>query len=132
MKKILIIDDDLDMVDAITTVLENNHFQVSSFNDTENLLERVKAESPDLLILDVMFPENVAGGFEMARKIRKEESLQKIPILIFSAINEQFKLGFMKFSQESISETFMPVNEFLEKPINCDILLETVHRLLKE
>ncbi len=131
MKKILIIDDDLDMVDALTTVLENHNFLVSSYTDMENVAERVKAESPDLLILDVMFPENPSGGFDMARKIRQDISLKNLPVIIFSAVNEQFKLGFMKFTQENIHEDFMPVNDFLEKPLDCDVLIEKVNKLLK-
>ena len=131
MKKILIIDDDMDMVDAIRIVLEGHNFLVAAYNDIENAVERIKSESPDLLILDVMFPENVSGGFEIARKIRKENSLKKLPVIIFSAVNEQFKLGFMKFTQDNISEDFMPVNDFLEKPLNSDVLLEKVNHFLK-
>ncbi|NUM35722.1 MAG: response regulator [Candidatus Brocadiae bacterium] len=130
MKKILIVDDDFDIVDAVKMVLENHGFHVVSHKNTKNAVEKIKAESPDLLILDVMFPENVCGGFEIAQDVRKEESLKQLPILIFSAINEQFKLGFMRFSQETVSDSLAEINDFLEKPFECDLLLEKIHKLL--
>ncbi|NUM35785.1 MAG: response regulator [Candidatus Brocadiae bacterium] len=131
MKKILVVDDDLDIVDAIKTVLESHGFSVASYNNTQDIVQKIKKETPDLLLLDVMFPENSSAGFEVARAIRKESSLAKLPIIIFSAVNEKFKLGFMKFSEDQIDPDYMPVNDFLEKPIDCDILLEKIAKVLK-
>ena len=122
-KKVLIIDDDIDIVDSITMVLEANDFEVKSYNDMEDVIDRVKSESPDVLILDVMFPENPSGGFEMARLIKQDVALKDLPIIILSAVNEKFKLG---FSNNNTANDFMPVNEFLEKPVNIDTLLQKV------
>ena len=127
MPKILIIDDDVDIVDAIKMVLEANDYQVAAYYDMENVVDRVKSEKPDLLILDVMFPENPSGGFEMARTIHEHEAFKNLPVMILSAINEKFKLG---FSGADIDPEFMPVDQFLEKPVDTDDLVKKIKQIL--
>ena len=71
MAKILIIDDDNDIIDSLTLVLEANGYQVGSKMDTDNLIADVKAANPDLIILDVIFPEDPQAGFKAARELHK-------------------------------------------------------------
>ena len=83
---------------------------------------------PDLVIMDVMFPEDSSAGFAMARAMRRTGSaLANVPILLLTAINTRFPLG---FSSKDIDEDWLPVTEFLEKPIDLDVLAERVKAML--
>ena len=85
-------------------------------------------ECPDLVILDVMFPESDTAGFTFARAMRHfNEKLKDIPILMLTAVNTKFPLG---FSSIDIDNNWLPVNDFLEKPVDLDVLRERVSRIL--
>ena len=89
----------------------------------------LKAKQPDLVILDAMFPENSSAGFELARKIRQsDETIKHVPILMLTAVNSKFPLG---FCDKDIDDAYMPVEDFLEKPVDFDILKNRVMTLLK-
>jgi len=128
-KKVYIIDDDHDIVDAMTIVLRKSGYEVAAQYDDERVAENVKAEKPDLIILDVMFPEDSSAGFSIARMIKNDEQIQRIPILMLSAVNERgIYVG--KFSNKDLDESFLPVNLFLEKPLKPNVLLERVASLI--
>ena len=127
-KKILIVDDDLDIVEVIKMILLSHQYQVTHFEDTANLLERVRKEKPDLIILDVMFPENPSEGVEACRALKRDHELKKIPVVILSAINEKYQ---MAFSNKERDQDFLPCDNFLEKPIDDTLLLKTVKDLIE-
>ena len=116
MAKILLIDDDRDMLDSLTMVLESVGHAVSVKLDTEGLEAEVEKLGPDLIILDVMFPEDPQAGFVAARALRGNPQMAKIPLLILSAVNQRSNLAF-GFSSEDINDSFMPVDGFIEKPV---------------
>ncbi len=130
-KKILIIDDDPDIVEAMRMPLEANTYNVITANNGEEGLRRAKDEIPDLVILDVMM-ETDTEGFHVAYELRSEEpdseykDCRNIPILMITAISQ--KKG-MNFSPEK-DDTFLPVNGFIEKPVQPKDLLEKVAELL--
>jgi DNA-binding response OmpR family regulator len=126
MSKILIIDDDNDFTEATKVILESRNYEVISADNTKEGLLLLESENPDLLILDIMM-ENKAAGIIISRQLRKNPKFRNLPILILSGIREQ--TGFF-FPGESKSDTFLPVNEFLEKPPLPEILLEKVENLL--
>lgn len=130
MAKILIIDDDTDIIDSLTLVLEANGYQVESKMDTDNLIADVKTANPDLIILDVIFPEDPQAGFKAARELHKDEALGHIPVLLLSAVNIKSNLAF-GFSESDISDDFMPVEAFIEKPVEPQVLLERIRGLLQ-
>ena len=130
MAKILIIDDDKDIIDSLTLVLEASGYQVESKMDTDNLIADVKTANPDLIILDVIFPEDPQAGFKAARELHKNEGLGHIPVLLLSAVNIKSNLAF-GFSESDISEDFMPVEAFIEKPVEPQVLLERIRHLLQ-
>ena len=83
---------------------------------------------PDLAILDVMFPEDASAGFGLARFMRNEkEQLKTVPTIMLTAINTKFPLG---FGPKDIDDSWMPVTDFLEKPVDFDILRDKVTKLL--
>ncbi len=129
MAKILIIDDDPDIVDSLTMILEAGGYQVSAKPDTDNLIRDVMEFNPDLIILDIIFPEDPQAGFKAARVLSKNEKVQGVPVLVLSAVNQRSNLSF-GFSETDISEDFMPVKGFLEKPVEPAALLEKVGKLL--
>jgi CheY-like chemotaxis protein len=129
--KILIIDDDPDIVEAMRMPLEANDYEVITANCGKEGLQSAKDQIPDLIILDVMM-ETDTEGFHVAYELRSEKqdseykNCRKIPILMITAISQ--KKG-MSFSPEK-DETFLPVNDFIEKPIQPKDLLKKVAELV--
>jgi len=130
MAYLAIVDDDADFALAIATALRTGGHEVETWHDTKSAIEGMQKRPPDLLILDVMFPESSSGGFELARELRHfSEHLERVPILMLTAINERFPLG---FSTRDIDDSWLPVADFLEKPVDIDVLRERVSALLQK
>jgi CheY-like chemotaxis protein len=110
-------------------ILEANGHQIVVKTDTDNLVDSVMQTSPDLIILDIIFPENPNAGFAAARELHKTEAVKNIPVLLLSAVNQMSKMSF-GFSEADISEDFMPVKGFIEKPVEPAVLLSKVNELL--
>ena len=128
MPYLLIVDDDEDFASTTATVLREEGYDVQVELDIDSAVISMESKPPDLAILDVMFPEDASAGFELARLMRHEkEQLKNIPILMLTAINTKFPLG---FGSKDIDEEWMPVTEFLEKPVDFDVLREKVAKLL--
>ena len=130
MAKVLIIDDDPDIIDSLTMVLEGSGYAVAVKKDTENLIEDVEKASPDLIILDVIFPEDPQAGFKAARVLSKDPRVKQVPVLLLSALNQLSNLSF-GISDNDISEDFMPVGAFIEKPVQPKVLLKRIEELLQ-
>ena len=131
--KILIIDDDPDLVESIRITLEANGYQVeSAYNGTDGL-GLVKETNPDLIILDVMM-DSITEGFQVLYQLRSPDPQSEykdyagIPILMVTGVSQKMH---MKFSPET-DEDYLPVDEMVEKPIQLDALLEKVGNLLKK
>ncbi|PIE02593.1 MAG: response regulator [Acidobacteria bacterium] len=129
MSKILIIDDDRDIVENLEMILEANGYDVAIKWDTDHLVEDVSRVNPDLIILDIMFPEDPQAGFNAARTLHKTKPLSKIPVILLSAVNQRSNMSF-GFSDSDISDDFMPVKSFIEKPVEPAVLLEKIKDLL--
>jgi DNA-binding response OmpR family regulator len=128
MAYVLIVDDDQDFAETIALVLRKEGYDVQIKFDTESAFQDMQNKTPDLVILDVMFPEDSSAGFELARIMRHEnETLKMIPILMLTAINAKFPLG---FGPNDIDSEWMPVTDFLEKPVDFDVLKDKVSKLL--
>ena len=128
MPYLLIVDDDEDFASTIAIVLRKEGYDVQVELDIDSAVKSMESKPPDLAILDVMFPEDASAGFELARFMRHEkEKLKNIPILMLTAINNKFPLG---FGPKDIDESWLPVTEFLEKPVDFDVLREKVAKLL--
>jgi len=129
MSYLLIVDDDDDFANAAAKVLQDAGHEVAVELDTENALKSMQQRQPDLLVLDVMFPESTSAGFELARKIRHhEDSLKDIPVLMLTAVNATFPLG---FGSGDIDDNWLPIADFLEKPVDFNVLRNKVSELLE-
>ena len=124
-KKIMIIDDDIDLVEAMRITLETDDYEVIDAQEGQKGLEILKKARPDLLILDVMMG-TLDEGFHLAYQIRKDDEIKDIPILMVTAVGAQTGFDFDLHKDED----FLPVNEFIEKPVNPKVLLDAVRRNL--
>ena len=130
MAKVLIIDDDEDIIDNLTMVLEKAGHTVRVKRDTEQVTASVVAIDPDVIILDVMFPQDPYAGFKAARELKADEKLGRIPILVLSAVNQRSGQAF-GFSDADLSEDFLPAQAFIEKPIEPKALVAKINAALK-
>lgn len=126
--KILIIDDDPDIVEAMRVILESRDYQVTSAKNGEDGLKKTETERPDLIILDIMM-ETADKGFDVAREIKKDKNSKNIPIIMLTAIKERIGLD---FKEEAGDETWLPVDDYVEKPLKAAELLTKVKLLLKK
>jgi len=131
--KVLVIDDDLDLVEGIRITLEANDYEVLSAKNGTEGLRMVKEIHPDLIILDVMM-DTVTEGFQVSYQLRSRDPQSEyreyshIPILMLTGISQKTD---MKFSPEA-DEDYLPVEEFMEKPIRFEALLEKVKKLIQK
>lgn len=132
--KILVVDDDENIVEAIKAILESRAYRVVTAFNKEQALERVRDSEPDLIILDVMM-SHITDGFEVARKLRADNRTNHIPIILLTAIHQELdkKLspGLIRYSPETDGE-YLPVDDFVDKPIQPDDLIERVEKLLSK
>lgn len=127
MTKIMIIDDDVDLLETLKEALAGAEVTVLTRDTTIGAVASALEERPDLFILDVMFPENPAAGFDLAREIRAERQLREIPIILLTAINQEFPGD---LAREDLGDDWFPVQELIEKPVDLVELRERVQRLL--
>lgn len=122
MTKILIVDDDPDMVDAGRFVLEGRGYEVVSASGVDEGMRVLAEAQPDLVILDVMM-EEPDDGIRMARQIRRKGLT--LPILMLTSVNVAMGLHIDKDSE------VVPVDEFQEKPVDPETLLAKVQMLVE-
>ncbi len=128
VKRVYVVDDDKDIVEAVSIVLESAGYEVGAQYDDKNVVANVAAFDPDLIILDVMFPEDSGAGFEMARALKSDDRTSGRPILMLSAVNDMgIYVG--RFSNRDRDPSWLPVEEFAEKPISPQALLTKVELL---
>ena len=125
--RILIIDDYPDITEAMSVVLENKGYVVDSAADGSAGMERLTANRPDLIILDVMMRTS-QEGFEFSRQLKNNAAYKAIPILMLTAVKEKTGLDFKSTAGD---ESWLPVEEFLDKPVKPNVLLEKVASLIQ-
>ncbi len=121
MVKILIVDDDPDMVEASRIVLERDGYSVEHASNVEEGLQKLAEAKPDLLILDVMM-EEPDDGLRFARQARRLGN--DLPILMLTSVNRALGIQIGK------DEEMVPVDEFVEKPVDPATLSAKVKELL--
>ena len=128
---ILIIDDNPDMALAVSMPLEAAGYQVAWAQSGREGLDKVMEIAPDLVILDVMM-ETSTAGFQVSLTLRSPDPrssyarFRGIPILMLTAIHTTTSLRF------GADEAYLPVDDFVEKPVDADVLLEKVKTLLAD
>jgi len=129
MAYLMIVDDDQPLANALATVLDSAGYEVGTEFSIENARESMKRRRPDLVLLDVMFPEDMTAGFSLARKMRHyKEEFRNVPVIMMTAINQESPI---QFSERDIDETWLPVSDFMNKPVDFDEMLEKISKLLE-
>ena len=126
--KIAVVDDDPDIRDSLQSILEGRQYTVITAADRIEGMEKIKAEKPDLIILDVMM-KTWQDGFEMSRELKKDPQLKDLPVLMLTGVKD--KTG-IDFKASAGDPAWCPVDEFLEKPVAPDVLLSKVEKLLSK
>jgi DNA-binding response OmpR family regulator len=125
-KKILIVDDDKDLLIAIQAILENKNYLVVTANNKIEGWEKIRSEKPDLAILDVMM-DTSHEGFDMAREIKKDEEFKDLPILMLTSISD---VTGVNFRAAAADPDWLPADDYIDKPVEPEELLEQVDNLL--
>ena len=121
-KKILVVDDEADVVTYLTSVLKDAGYETFEASNGEEAMEIVRREKPDLVTLDITMPEMT--GVKAYRTMKEDASLKKIPVVIVTGVTHDFK-------QFISSRTQVPPPEgYLEKPVQPEALLNEVRRLI--
>jgi CheY-like chemotaxis protein len=126
--RILIIDDDPDIIEAMSVVLTNRGYEVDSAADGSEGMEKLKANRPDVIILDVMMRTR-QEGFEVSRELKGNDEYKDIPILMLTAVKDKTGIDFKTTAGD---QSWLPVEGFLDKPVKPDILLEKVESLIQK
>ncbi len=124
-KKILVIDDDPDIIFAVQTFLEAHGYQVIAAATGIEGLEHVKLDRPDLILLDLMI-EDHDTGFQLTKKIKGDPALREIPIIMVSAVKERTGYGF----DQQRDGHWMKTDAFLEKPYDPEQVVELIQSIL--
>ncbi|MHC4496583.1 MAG: response regulator [Planctomycetota bacterium] len=124
--KILIVDDDPDFTVVMKTVLEGEQYNVITASTRAEGMERITADKPDLVILDVMM-STWSDGFEMARDLKKNPEYKDTPIIMLTGVEQRTGIGFKSTAGDP---EWLPVDGFLDKPVEPKVLLAEVKKLL--
>ena len=126
-KRILLVDDDPDIRDVMTIVLESAGYDVSSASDGQECLDRLRQEKPDLLILDLLMPR--IDGFAVYKELQSPgwSSHKDMPVLIVTSVREEAS----RRRYELETGQTLNISSYIEKPITPESLIETVGKLIK-
>jgi len=124
--RILLIDDDIDFVEATKTILESKPYEVMVAHEGDEGLRKAREENPDLILLDVIMP--VKDGFTAAEQIKKDPQLSKIPVLMLTAYASMGGETSIPVSRGFTLET----EDYIDKPVSPEELLARVEKHLKK
>jgi len=119
-KKILLVDDEPQLLDMVKMRLEANSYEVITAYDGQEAFEKTKKEKPDLIIMDLMLPK--MDGYKVCGLLKKDARFTKIPIIIFTARAQQADI---KLGEE------LGANAYITKPFEPKVLLDKIQELLK-
>ncbi len=125
-KLILLVDDDPNFLDATETVLESFGFRIKRAMSPEECFNQLKIELPDLIILDVMMAR-LDSGFDCCRKLKADDRTKHIPILMLTAVDKKYPFDFGGAAGEA---DWLPVDDFIDKPVEAMELVEHIRRLI--
>lgn len=123
LRKVLLVDDDVDLVETLKTVMEADGFVVDSANSGAEGLAKARMNPPEVIVLDVKM-ETLGEGFGVARELRSDERTKAIPIIMLSSVNQE-NVGF----RYNADEQWNPVDVFLDKPIKPARLIEEIRKI---
>jgi len=131
-KKILVVDDEPDVVAYLLSLFEDNDYIVVSASDGEDAMNKVKSEKPDLVTLDISMPEK--SGVRFYREVKQDAALKDIPVVIVTGVESTQDGGTGSDFQRFLStrKSIPPPDGFITKPIEKAELLGAVKKCLGE
>ncbi|MBE9541247.1 MAG: response regulator [Proteobacteria bacterium] len=127
-KKVLNVEDDPDTRTFVSTVLEENGYIPIMAIDGEEGMEKVKAERPDLIVLDILMPRK--SGIKMYHELKTDPSMKDIPVVMLSAVSKRTFLRSTAALTEFGNETVPEPQAYLEKPVEPEDLAEILKNIL--
>jgi len=127
-KKVLVVDDEMDMRIVITTVLETSGFQPIVTREGRTGIRKAREIQPDAIILDVMMPGE--GGVRMFKDLKADETLKMIPVIMLSAVKKESFLHYLKMLQSQVNQPIPMPSAYLEKPFDPEELIQTLQSVL--
>ena len=125
-KRILVVDDDPDFVEGARMVLEKSDFEVTAASSGKECLERIKEQSPDLILLDIMMPKK--SGFEVCKELKSNIEYNRIPVVMLTALKQR-----LSRTSYSIAEGLeLEAEDYLEKPIEPKELVSRLKKILEK
>jgi two-component system alkaline phosphatase synthesis response regulator PhoP len=132
-KKVLVVEDDPDAVETLKIVLEDGGYSVSSARNAAEGLEKVHADRPDIILLDIMMPEGTEG-FHLVWELRKDEdeACRNIPIIVLTAIHDRSWVKFYPDQTDPVykPDEYLPVQAFLDKPASSEQIISKIEEVL--
>ena len=123
-KKILLVDDDPDLISAFEAILYNKGYEVITALSKNEGIDKLRKNDPDLAILDVMMDEE-HDGFDMAREIKKANPA--LPVIMLTGISDVTGINFRAAMADP---SWLPADEYLDKPVKPQELIDTIEELL--
>jgi two-component system alkaline phosphatase synthesis response regulator PhoP len=123
-KKILVVDDDPDLVDATSMILQSKKYDVVTAYDGVEGMEQAIKEKPDLIVLDVMMPQK--DGYTLCKELKADPDLRRIPVLLLTAVVSH--ISTTRFTQQMGMET--EADDFIDKPVEPQVLVDRIEALL--
>lgn len=118
MQRILVVDDDQDILEVLKYILEESGYVVDTLSDGHLLFDKIHEHTPDLILLDIML--GTVDGRELCKAIKSNEDTHKIPVIMVSASHTA--TGYFNAD--------LGPNDFVAKPFDINDLLDTVHKQL--
>jgi CheY-like chemotaxis protein len=129
-KRVLVVDDEADVVTYLVTLLEDNGYATDTANDGNEAMKRVKANKPDLITLDLSMPEK--SGVKFYRELRGDPELANIPVVMVTAVTGYADSSEVYKKFISTRKQVPPPDGFIPKPIDQQEMLKTVKALLSK
>lgn len=125
MPRVIVIDDDQDYLESIRVMLDSVDFEVEIASNPDEGIRKVDLYHPDIVVLDMMMPDGYEG-FAVTRHIRERLGRYHLPIVMLSCIHDRKKIPYRLVPDRE----HLPVDAFLDKPVERDDLIDTIRRLL--
>ncbi len=127
-KTILIVDDDEDFLEATRIVIEKSGYTVETCVSAKECVAKLKVIKPDLIICDVMM-ETDHSGFDLCRELKRATDTRDVPIIMLTAVDQKYPVH---FSSSAGDTAWLPVDDFIDKPVEARVLMERIRKHLSE
>jgi two-component system alkaline phosphatase synthesis response regulator PhoP len=126
MKKIALVDDDVDFSEATKLLLQSKGYEVVLAHDGKEGLDMIRSERPDLIILDVMMPE--MNGYDVCVVLKEDEALKDIPVILLTAVDQ----AFFRTTYSKHMGLMTEADEYIAKPVASEDLVACVESFMRE